>query len=74
MPTELETAASRPFMLQGSPIEACSRSAKMRASSLLGLLQMRTRNSSPPRWAMRSPGREKRFRRAAISRSMRSPM
>ena len=56
MPIELETVASRPFMRHGSPIDACSRSAKIAASSALGSAQTSIRNSSPPRWATRSSG------------------
>ena len=74
MPIELETAASRPFILHGSPIWPCIRSAKVAASSSLGLPRISIRNSSPPRCATRSSGRAKRFSRAAISRSIRSPM
>ena len=74
MPIELETAASWPFILHGSPIWPCIRSAKVTASSSLGLPRISIRNSSPPRCATRSSGRAKRFSRVAISRSIRSPM
>ena len=74
MPIELDTVASRPFMRHGSPIDVCSRSAKIAASSALGSAPISIRYSSPPRWATRSSGRAKRFRRAATSRSTRSPV
>ncbi len=74
MPIELETVASLPFMRHGSPIDTSSRSAKIAASSPLGSPPTSIRYSSPPRWATRSSGRAKRFRRAAISRSTRSPV